>query len=391
MDHIGIEERRRRIARRHRLARGALAVDPVDVARDLVGLHATDPAGVFLALRARMADPSIDRIEAALYEERSLLRMLGMRRTMFVEPLDLAAIVQAAATTAVADQQRALTCRLIAEAGVPGDPGAWLADVEASTLRALGARGEALANELSADEPRLGLKLSLAAGKRYAAEVNIVTRVLLQLAADGRIGRGRPRGSWISSQYRWAPIEAWFPDGMPRWEVEAARAELVRRWLRTFGPGTPRDIRWWTGWALRDVKRALAAIGSAEVRLDEGPAVVLADDLDPTPDPGPWIALLPALDPTVMGWSERGWYLGPHRPALFDTNGNAGPTVWSDGRVVGGWAQRRDGEIAVRLLGDVGREASAAIDEEAAALRDWIGPVRVTPRFRTPLERELGG
>ena len=37
----------------------------------------------------------------------------------------------------------------------------------------------------------------------------------------------------------------------------------------------------------------------------------------------------------------------------------------------------------------VGADATAAIEAEAARLADWLGPVRVTPRFRTPLEREL--
>ena len=93
-----------------------------------------------------------------------------------------------------------------------------------------------------------------------------------------------------------------------------------------------------------------------------------------------------------MGWRERAWYVGAHTAALFDRSGNIGPTVWWDGRIVGGWAQRKDGEIAVRLLEDVGAEAAAAIAAEAQRLREWIGPgTIVTPRFRTPLERELAG
>lgn len=103
----------------------------------------------------------------------------------------------------------------------------------------------------------------------------------------------------------------------------------------------------------------------------------------------PWVALLPALDPTVMGWTGRDWYLGGHGPALFDRSGNAGPTVWANGRIVGGWAQREDGEVVHRLLGDVGTEATAAVATEAARLTEWLTPVRITPRFRTPLEREL--
>ncbi len=64
------------------------------------------------------------------------------------------------------------------------------------------------------------------------------TRVLFLLGADGRIIRGRPRGSWTSSQYRWWPIDSWLPDGIPEWPAEAARVELARRWLATFGPAT---------------------------------------------------------------------------------------------------------------------------------------------------------
>jgi hypothetical protein len=90
-----------------------------------------------------------------------------------------------------------------------------------------------------------------------------------------------------------------------------------------------------------------------------------------------------------MGWQARDWFLGPHRAPLFDRTGNIGPTVWWEGRVVGGWAQRPSGEIVVRLLEDIGADGEAAVSGQAAALEAWLGANRVTPRFRTPLEREL--
>jgi len=103
------------------------------------------------------------------------------------------------------------------------------------------------------------------------------------------------------------------------------------------------------------------------------------------------VALLPALDPTTMGWQQRGWYLGGHGSALFDRNGNAGPTVWADGRIIGGWAQRRTGEVVNRLLEDTGKETAIAVAEAAAGLEDWLGPMRITPRFPTPLQKSLAG
>ena len=387
---IGAQERRARLALRHHLAPAARADDVVQVAGDLVGLHGTDPASVFLAAAARLRQPEVAAIEHAMYEERTLLRMLGMRRTMFVVPVELAPIVQAACTDAIAAAQRRLLLQLLAQSGIAADdPERWLAEVEGATVKALAARGQALASELAQDDPRLREQILLAEGKSYAARQSVVTRVLLVLAAEGRIARGRPRGSWVSGQYRWSLIESWLPGGMPEWSAEAARAELVRRWLAAFGPGTMADLRWWTGLQAGQIKRALAAVGAVEVDLDGVPGLVLADDLAPAADPEPWVALLPALDPTVMGWSARDWYLGDHGPTLFDRNGNAGPTVWWDGRVVGGWASRKDGQVAVRLLEDVGAEGAAAVEAAAGRLTEWLGPVRVTPRFRTPLEREL--
>jgi hypothetical protein len=101
------------------------------------------------------------------------------------------------------------------------------------------------------------------------------------------------------------------------------------------------------------------------------------------------VALLPALDSTTMGWKERDWYLGAHGTELFDTNGNAGPTVWVDGRVVGGWGQRGDGQVVYHLVEEVVAEAGQLIDGAARSLTDWFDGVVVMPRFPSPLGRGL--
>jgi len=386
---IGVGERRARLAVRHHLAPAARTPDVVTVARDLVALHATDPSTVYLAARARVRSPAVADVSRAIYDERALVRILGMRRTMFVVPVELMPVVQAACTRAIAVVERRRTVQFLAQSGISADPAAWLAEVEEATVAALARRGEALSVELSADEPRLATQIRFGEGKSYAASQSVASRVLPLLAAHGRVVRGRPRGSWTSSQYRWSTVAAWLPAGLPELEPEDARVELARRWLGAFGPAPVADLKWWSGWTLGQTRAALSAIGPVEVDLDGEPGVALADDLAPTPVPEPHAVLLPALDPSVMGWQARGWFLGGHKESLFDTNGNAGPTVWWDGRVVGGWAQRGDGEIVFRLLEDVGAAAATAVAAEAAGLQEWMGPIRVTPRFRTPLERAL--
>jgi hypothetical protein len=357
----------------------------------MVGLHSSDPATVVLAARARLARPTVALMERALYDEPSVLRMHGMRRTMFVEPLDVAVVVQAAATRSIAVAERRRVETMIAAASITDDPRRWLAGVESATLSALRERREASAVQLGHEVPELRIQIPIAVGKRYESTVGVSTRVLFMLAIEGHIVRGRPLGTWISSQYRWRPVEAVLPDGFPDLPVGPARVEIVRRWLAAYGPGTLRDIRWWSGFTAAEVKRALAELNAVAVDLDGADGWVLPDDLGTTKAAAGagGARFLPSLDPTVMGWADRGFFLGPHATRLFDRNGNAGPTVWWEGRVVGGWAQRPDGEIAWRILEDVGSVAGTAIEAEAARLGDWIGDARVIPRFRTPLEKTL--
>src|SRR5690606_16113284 len=136
--------------------------------------------------------------------------------------------------------------------------------------------------------------------------------------------------------------------------------------LRSHGPATTTDLRWWAGWTVRETTAALAAIGAVEVEVEGGgPAWVLPDDLEEVEEPAGAVALLPSLDSTVMGWKERDWYIGPHAGLLFDTAGNAGPTAWVDGRVVGGWGLR-GAEVVLQLLEDVGAEERDRLEARAA-------------------------
>ena len=390
---VSTMERRARLATRHHLAPWARAETVSEAAAGLIALHGTDPASVYLAAWARTQTVDHAGIGHALYAERSLVRMLGMRRTMFVTPVELAPVIQAACTDQIAERLRRDLVGVIQQAGIDLDAVGWLDEVGKATIRALIARDGAGATgaELAAAEPRLRTQVIVDEGKSYGGSFNLTSRILMLLSAEGQIVRGWPRGGWTSSQYEWFAAEAWLPARSAIAPV-AARAELARRWLRTFGPAPATDLQWWTGWTIGQMKAALSQLRTTEVDLDGTTGLLLTDDDEyPTVDREPWAALLPALDPTAMGWRERNWYLGEHAPALFDRSGNIGPTIWWNGRIVGGWAQRQDGDIVIRLLEDIGTDAAAAVAAEAGRLREWIGPARITPRFRTPLERELSG
>ncbi|GAA5059203.1 winged helix DNA-binding domain-containing protein [Nocardia callitridis] len=390
MRAIDVAERRARLGIRHRLAAEHRCDDVRDIAGSVLALHATDPATVFVSVNARSTALTPSDVERALYDDRTVVRLLAMRRTMFVTPREVLPVLQAACADALAHKQRRAYSKYLEKAGVGGDdPIGWFAEVEAETHAALLDMGAATGAQLSKRVPRLRTQVDTAPGKAYSKPTNITTWVLVTLGCAGHIVRGRPNGSWTSSQYTWSPVETWLPEGVPQLPAATARAELVRRWLYAFGPAPVTDLAWWTGWTQTEVRKALAQLEVVEVDLNGNTGLLLADDLAPVAPPAPWVALLPALDPTPMGWKSRHWYLGPHAEALFDRNGNIGPTIWSDGRIIGGWAQRKNGEIAYRLLEDVGTDTRALLEAEIHRTTTWYDTLRPTPRFRTPLEREL--
>lgn len=390
MISVPVAHRRARLGHRHALARPVATAN--EAADAVVALHASDPATVFLSAVARMALPSIDAVAAALYDDRTLVRTLAMRRTLFVASREALPAVEGSSSADVARNERRRLEQFLADSDVP-NPQQWLDAASAEIDAVLGDRADgATARELTASVPRLATRIVMGAGTPHAVEVGATSRVLGVLAAEGRIVRGRPAGNWTGRQYSWHSRQRWLGEpSRPEHDPAHSAVLLVRAWLRRFGPGTLADLRWWTGWPLRRLRPAIEAAGAVEVELDGAIGYVLPDDLDPPEEPPPWVRLLPALDPTPMGWKDRDWYLGDLGEQLFDRSGNIGPTIWADGCVVGAWGQRPDGEIVTRVLRDVGSDHRALLDATVHELTQAIAGTVVKPSFPTPLQVELSG
>jgi Winged helix DNA-binding domain len=209
--------------------------------------------------------------------------------------------------------------------------------------------------------------------------------VLTHLGATADIVRGANTGGWHLSRPRWTRTCDWLGEVPEPWTASDGYRELVRRWLHTFGPGTEDDIVWWLGSTKAVVRAALAELEAVAVSLDGGTTGwLLPGDLGEPPEPGPWAALLPVLDPTTMGWRARDFYLGPHRAQIFDRNGNGGSTAWVDGRIVGCWVQDPDGVVRVHLLEKVSARARKALDAEATRLTAWLDGFRVGSVYTSP-------
>ena len=389
MRTIEAVERRARLARRHRLTPGSQAMDVEQAAESMVCLHATDPSTVYLSAWARVDDMTVPEMERALYVDRSLVKHLAMRRTLFVFPRATLSVAQAGASNRVADGERRRLIRDVEKAGLQRNGERWLTKAGEQVLTALSDGREATSSELRDEIPALEGSIAYGEGKSWGGQVPVGPRVLTTLSAAGRIVRASNDGGWTTSRPRWTLTTTWLGEEIERLPDHDGVAGMVERWLRAFGPGTVADVKWWLGSTITAVNKALAVLDAVEVDLDGQMGYVLPDDLEPTAPVEPWAALLPPLDPTTMGWFERDWYLGRYRGELFDINGNAGPTAWWDGRIVGGWRQSDAGEVELQLLEDVDKTGRRALDDRATRLTEWLGGTRVVARFPSPLSKQL--
>lgn len=423
------EQRRALVGGRHRLAPSARTDDVAQIADSLVSLHSTDPVTVYLSVLARMRNPDLGAVAQALYESRSLIRHHAMRTTLWVATPDNVAVMHQACTVKIAATQRRRTEKFLAQSGVT-DPGPWLQDAKDQVCRVLAEHGPLTTREIGAVLPDIALSLQMAVGTSYAATQGAHSRVVTGLGFDGMAVRTEPGARWINAQYAWALMQDWAPDLHTQLSCDPgpltasctvcarahclhdqdeaatrhAQTELATLWLARFGPGTERDLSWWAGWTLGDTRAALAACGAVPMDTPSGQAWalpsaadVLGGGVDRERDAGmgspsddePWVALLPGLDPSVMGWKERGFYLAPGGEAAWDSDGNAGPTVWMDGQVVGAWGQTKGGEIRLRLFVDVPADRRRQIEARAAQVRDWLGETRISWRFPGAVNAEL--
>ena len=396
---VSTSERRTRLARHHRLLPEERTDEVATIADDLVALHSSDPTTVYLSAFARMENPSVAAVDAALYDDRSLVRHHAMRRTIWVMSRAVTTVANASSTRKVAASERKKMLGWLDAAPEIDDSIRWLDDATERVVNLLHETGTALTREIGQRLPDLKIGLIAAPGTRNATELNAHTRVPLLAAMEGLLVRARPAGSWASGQYSWAALDEWI-DGLSLRpadgpSVREASADLAARLLGRFGPMTTADLQWWTGWTKSQTKEAIADIHAVEVDLDDGATGwVTADDpiLDgaAADDHEPWVAMLPGLDPTTMGWKQRDWYVEDRLVSrLFDRWGNAGPTIWVDGRIVGGWAQGQKGELAIELYEELSPEQCEQLEGEMVRLLRAIGDTRYSIRFPSPSHKDL--
>jgi hypothetical protein len=375
------------MARRHALAPQHRVPDAHAATRAMTVLHATEPATPYLSLFARIDSFARADMEHALFESKSLVKQLAMRRTLFVFPRDLLPAALSAPSERVARQEFAKLVKDLHGGGITDDGKAWLEAARQAVLQKLAGRRELSAKDLRESLSELSGRVSWYEHKPYGNVQHIAPRVLTWMGATGDLVRGHNGSHWRINRNLWARMDEWLDEPIAGVDAREGYAQLVERYLRAFGPVTETDLVWWFGATKGAMRQALDDLRAVKVRLERAQTGwVLPDDVDPEPPVEPWAAVLPALDPTALGWKERDFYLAPDfYSAIFDWSGNCGTTAWWDGQIVGAYVQDCAGRIELIVPRDPGPTGRAALQTEAERLGDWLDGEKVSALYKSPL------
>jgi hypothetical protein len=332
------------LARQHLLER--TQTPALDTVAHLGGLQAQEPQEPFVGLWSRMN--AFDPVELSrLLEQRQLVRLHLMRRTVH--------LVTAADARAWRPRHHTMLRQKIL--------GAYrrdLADVDLDTLtsqaetlladghpRSLGEIGRELAPHWPATTPR-------ALGEAVVAA--LVPTVQLP-----------PRGTWRSTAgARYLPLHTWVGTAAPPGHPDA---DLIRRYLRAFGPASSADLRAWCG--LAGLPEAITALRDELVDLRDDRGRRLLDLADaPRPDPGTPVPVrfLPAFDNAVLGYHDRSRIIDDEYRGLSVTGARF---VLVDGRVAGTWTTT-GGHVTVTPLRTLTHVEDAEITHVADQLTTFM-------------------
>jgi hypothetical protein len=362
--------------RARRLARSFLTVRAspdrlLEVVHDAGGVHAQVQASAELQLAVRVDGITQQDVRDALWERRELVKAWTLRGTLHLHPADDLPLWLAAVRAVWTGEPQELEAWVDPKGELhPALGRDEVREIRDAVLEALDGRC-LLREELAAQVvQRIGAK---AHGRLSSGFAFFGGAVLCQGPPQGsKITLARP-DQWVE---RWEELD----------EHESLR-EVCRRYLRTYGPATPKDFGEW--FASREFKPADAralfdSIGNELEVVDvEGhEAFVLVGDTD-FPQPAASVRLLPEYDVYVMGFRERDQLVPDTARRQVAAHGRGkyeGPAgvrlLMIDGIAAGLWERKKRGkgiELRVTPSRKLTRAERVGIDAEAERIGTFLG------------------
>jgi len=346
--------------RRHHLLQSK-APDPVTIAHDIAGVQAQVMGSAYLAFWARNHQIRRAQIEAALWQERSLVRTALMRQTLHLIPSAEFSIY----TTALRESRTAAVLRVMARCSVT--------PAEASKLTVTIMKALERGSGTHASIEEAARPMASAALRGWMDRVWSIVRLPV---AEGLVCYGPGEGNtttfvrtdqWLGKQRRVAE--------------EEARVHLLRAYLRAYGPAGIRDFAHWSGMPMPQVKPLPALLGEelAEVEVDGSRRLLLRADADElaSASNARMVALLPGFDPYLLAHAEKGHFLhSAHYKKVYRNQGWISNVVLIDGHISGVWSYEIRGSRVRFLVNPFARLSVILrnrIAREFQSMADFLG------------------
>jgi hypothetical protein len=352
MDSLDPDQITAHVLRRQHLTPDSRGDDVVQTVKDIGGLYAAGVTTPHLSLLARLRDFRREQLDEELQVRRTLGRIRGMRKAIYILPIDLLVAAHWAFRGLNVEASR----RYLEYRGVPRP---LYEQMAAQILDMLKGR------EMTALDIRHALRTSLD-----------VPAVLNFMCDQGLLIRSRLERGGPDPNYCYALFSDYFPHVRlePMGEREATM-HIVRQYLRSFGPATEADIACWLGLGQMSIRIALQHMRGEVIRVrsadQEGDLLMLRTEAEACrqapPLLHPVVILLPSHDPYLLGYQDRDRYVeARHADRAFDQTGNVTSTILLNGRVIGVWDMLAENCLfKLFLFEDVNDETRDAIEDAA--------------------------
>jgi len=353
-------------ARQQYLYKRAPAGSLLKVASRLCGLHAQVMSSAELMAWARVERLGQRAVQKALWHDRTLVKTWAMRGTLHLLPSTELPMWHAAL---------GISRRYLHEKAWQNNFGIDLAELEQITEAvATALTGCVLTREeLMAEVARItgSANFGKIAGSSWGT-------ILKPAAFSGRLCFATSVGTRV----RFTNPESWLEAELGSMPVEAATAEVTRRFLTAYGPATVRDLARWWGASMRTARQWITELGdeACTVEVEGTTAWMMVRDtckvLDVATEHS--VRLLPGFDQYVIGASAHAERLLPGvlRGLIYRPQGWVSPVLLVNGRMEGVWRHEVKGrrvEVSVQPFGKGTAWMRRAAKEEAAHLATFLG------------------
>src|ERR1043165_8634701 len=329
--------------------------DVVTISRDVCGVQAQIMSAAQLQLWARNHAITPAAVNDALWKTRTLVKTSLMRQTLHLVPTeDFPLYIAANRSTRVNS-----TFSIMARFKITRDEADALSDLIVEALKAGPLPRAAIT---AAVRPRVS--------KRVRAWMDKVFSIVRLPVFEGRICYAPGEGN----ETPLIRTEQWLPLQEPVEEVQA-QAELLRRYLRAYGPATLKDFAHWSLISMAEVK-ALRPLVDADVADHDG-VLMLREDvktLQAASFSQSSVHLLPYFDVYLLAHRLKEHFLKPRfYKRVYRNQGWISPVVLINGEIAGVWSyklSRKTLEVEIELFTRVDSRARKQIKDRAAELAE---------------------